>query len=188
MKRSFSVVCAGIGGRGVLLASTLLMDSAQAAGVYSIGSDEYGMAQRGGAVISLVKLGNVKSPLIGSGSCDLLLAFEESEFFRNLDFLKPGGISIVNTEKKSLPSILKDSLREFRIRTYLFDADGVARKEGLYQASNMAMLGFLSGLRIWPFTYENLKFAINQRLKGKMLEANLRVFEMGFESFKEEGL
>lgn len=188
MRRSLSIVCAGIGGRGVLLASTLLIDAASRAGVYSIGSDEYGMAQRGGAVVSLVKVGKVKSPLIGKGSADILLAFEESEFFRNIDFLKPGGLSIVNSEKNSLPEKLEASLKKFRIKVYLFDADGVARKEGAYQASNMALLGFLSGLKIWPFTYENLRWAINERLKGKMFEVNLRVFEMGFRYYKEGNL
>lgn len=188
MRKSLSVVCAGIGGRGVLLASTLLIDAAYKAGVYSIGSDEYGMAQRGGAVVSLVKVGNVKSPLVGKGSADLLLAFEESEFFRNIDFLKPGGLSIVNTERNSLPENLKDSLRRYRIKVYLFDADSIARREGLYQASNIALLGFLAGLNIWPFTYENLYQAINDRLKGKMFEDNLRVFEMGFRYFKEGDL
>ncbi len=187
MRKRFSmeILCAGIGGRGVLLASTLLLDSAIRKGIYGIGSDEYGMSQRGGSVVSLVKVGDVKSPLIGKGKADVILGFEESEFLRNLSYAKRGGIGIVNTPKKALNSTLQDLLEKRGVSLYLLDADDIARREGLYQASNMAVLGFFSSLGIEPFTFENLRDSICDRLKGKMLEKNLKIFEKGFEKGRE---
>ncbi|MCX7857262.1 MAG: 2-oxoacid:acceptor oxidoreductase family protein [Deltaproteobacteria bacterium] len=182
---SIQILCAGIGGRGVLLASTLLMDSAIRKDVYAIGSDEYGMSQRGGSVVSLVKVGKVKSPFIGKGNADIILGFEESEFLRNLSYLKIGGIAVVNSPKETYESKVKEALNKRKISVYTLDADGIAREGGLYQASNMAILGFFSSLNIEPFTYENLKGAILERLKGKMVEKNLLVFERGFELGRE---
>ncbi|MCS7280118.1 MAG: 2-oxoacid:acceptor oxidoreductase family protein [Desulfobacterota bacterium] len=177
---SIEIICAGIGGRGVLLASTLLIDSAVRKNVYAIGSDEYGMSQRGGSVISQVKIGNVKSPIVGKGRADILLGFEESEFLRNVSYLKKKGIGIVNTNKSEIDRKVTDALKERSVRLYLLDADEIARREGLFLASNMAVLGFLSSLGIEPLTYENLKEAIIYRLQGKMLEGNLKVFENGY--------
>src|SRR5512136_130215 len=110
------IVCAGIGGRGVLLASTILMETAIQAGLKAIASDEYGMSQRGGSVISLVKVGDFASPLIGRENADVLLAFEESEFYKTLFFLKNGGTAVINTEKKSLPEPVKTLLIKRNIR------------------------------------------------------------------------
>ena len=88
---NLEIVCAGIGGRGVLLASTILIETAIKADLNAMASDEYGMSQRGGSVVSLVKIGDFMSPLIGAEDADILLAFEESEFYSNLRFLKKGG-------------------------------------------------------------------------------------------------
>jgi Pyruvate/2-oxoacid:ferredoxin oxidoreductase gamma subunit len=44
------MVCAEIGGRGFLLASTILIETAVEAGLKAMASDEYGMSQRGGSV------------------------------------------------------------------------------------------------------------------------------------------
>ncbi|MBP1749791.1 MAG: iorB-2, partial [Deltaproteobacteria bacterium] len=52
------IVCSGIGGRGVLLASTILIEAAIKSGLKAMASDEYGMSQRGGSVVSLVKIGD----------------------------------------------------------------------------------------------------------------------------------
>ncbi len=66
---NLQIVCAGIGGRGVLLASTILIETAINEGLKAMASDEYGMSQRGGSVVSLVKVGNFASPLRGKRRC-----------------------------------------------------------------------------------------------------------------------
>ncbi len=173
------IVCAGIGGRGVLLASSILIETAISAGHHAMASDEYGMSQRGGSVVSLIKVGSFESPLVGRENADLLLAFEESEFYRNLSFLKRGGLAVINSAKEALPQGIQALLKKRRSKAFLVDADAIATEGKAIQASNMALLGFLSHLNVRPFTYENLKDTILERTKGKSAEKNLEIFDKG---------
>jgi len=175
------IVCAGIGGRGVLLASTILIEVAVKAGLKAMASDEYGMSQRGGSVVSLVKVGDFASPLVGRESADILLAFEESEFYRNLMFLKSGGVTLVNSAEKSFGPNIENLLKERKIQHYLLDADTIAMKNGMMQASNMAMLGFFSELGIEPYSFENIAGTIGEKVKAKLVEKNLEIFKAGSE-------
>ena len=99
----WEIVCTGIGGRGVLLASAVLIETAISAGYRAMASDELGMSQRGGSVVSLVKVGTFRSPFVGRENADVILSFEESEFYRNLPFLKKGGLAIVNSRRSAVP-------------------------------------------------------------------------------------
>ncbi len=176
------ILCAGIGGRGVLLASTILIETAIAAGLKAMASDEYGMSQRGGSVVSLVKVGDFKSPLIGRENADILISFEESEFYRNLMFLKKGGTAIMNTHKKALPDAVIGLLKERETRYGLLDADGIAKRKGMMQSANMAVLGFFSHFSAGPFTYENIERTIQAKIQKRFLEKNLEVFREGYEA------
>jgi indolepyruvate ferredoxin oxidoreductase, beta subunit len=175
-------VCAGIGGRGVLLASTILLEAAIAAGYKAMASDEYGMSQRGGSVVSLVKVGPFKSPLVGRENADILLAFEESEFYRNLPFLKKGGLTIVNTDTQSLPPGVEALLRNRDVRFFLLDADRIAGARGMVQASNMAVLGFLSYFSVGAYTLERIKDVIRKKVKGAFVDKNIEVCRAGYEA------
>jgi indolepyruvate ferredoxin oxidoreductase, beta subunit len=174
------IVCAGIGGRGVLLASSILIEAAIRAGHHAMASDEYGMSQRGGSVVSLVKVGSFESPLIGRENADMLLAFEESEFYRNLTFLKKGGFAIINSAREELPRNIQGLLKKRKVKAFLVNADGIAMDGKVIQASNMAVLGFFSHLSVGPFTCQNLKETILERTKGKSAEKNLEIFEEGY--------
>ena len=173
------IVCAGIGGRGVLLASTILMETAIQAGYKAIASDEYGMSQRGGSVVSLIKVGDFASPLIGRENADILLAFEESEFYKTLFFLKKGGTAVINTGKAALPEPVSNLLRQRNIRCFFINADGIATEKKLVQSANMALLGFFSTLSIGPFTMENIEGMITRKVPAKFLEKNREVFHEG---------
>jgi indolepyruvate ferredoxin oxidoreductase, beta subunit len=177
---NLEIVCAGIGGRGVLLASTIIIETAIRAGCHAMASDEYGMSQRGGSVVSLVKIGAYQSPVIGRENADILLAFEESEFYRNLALLKKGGMVIVNTSRKALPENIGDLLIERKNKCFLIAADDIAREKKMIQASNMAILGFFSYLGIGPYTYEGILNTLKERTKGKFLDKNVDVFQTGF--------
>lgn len=173
------IVCTGIGGRGVLLASTILMETAIEAGYKAIASDEYGMSQRGGSVVSLIKIGDFASPLIGRENGDILLAFEESEFYKTLFYLKKSGIAIINTEKKSLPESVQHLLQKRDIRYFLIDADGIATEKKMIQSANMAILGFFSALSFGPYTPDSIEKTIEKKVPAKFLDKNREVFQEG---------
>ena len=168
------IVCAGIGGRGVLLASTILMETAIEAGYKAIASDEYGMSQRGGSVVSLIKIGDFASPLIGRENGDILLAFEESEFYKTLFYLKKSGIAIINTEKKSLPESVQHVLQKRDIRYFLINADGIATEKKMIQSANMAILGFFSALFFGPYTPDSIGKTIEKKVPAKFLDKILQ--------------
>ncbi|OPY79877.1 MAG: Pyruvate synthase subunit PorC [Syntrophorhabdus sp. PtaU1.Bin153] len=174
------IVCAGIGGRGVLLASTILIEVAAEAGYRAVASDEYGMSQRGGSVVSLVKVGDFESPLIGREKANILFSFEESEFYRNLSFLKRGGTALINTGRKTLDEPVMHLLKDRGVACYLVDADGVAMEKGMIQASNMALVGFFSRLGIAPYTLKNVESMIRKKVKTKLIEKNLEIFRAGY--------
>jgi indolepyruvate ferredoxin oxidoreductase beta subunit len=181
------IICAGIGGRGVLLASTILIEAAIRSGLKAVASDEYGMSQRGGSVVSLVKVGDFASPFIGRENGDILLAFEESEFYKALLFLKKGGLAIVNTRTAELPSSITALLKKREITCRLIDADGIAREMGMFQSANMALLGFFAAFGIAPFTKEVLEETIRSRVPEKFLAKNLEVFGKGLGAAVREG-
>lgn len=181
------IICAGIGGRGVLLASTILIEAAIRSGLKAVASDEYGMSQRGGSVVSLVKVGDFASPFIGRENGDILLAFEESEFYKALLFLKKGGLALVNARAAELPLSITALLKKREITCRLVDADGIARQTGMFQSANMALLGSFAAFGITPFTKEVLKETIRSRVPERFLAKNLEVFGKGFDAATKEG-
>ncbi len=84
-----SVLFAGVGGQGIILASTILAKCAFHQGMMVKQSELHGMAERGGSVISHVRFGEeVYSPLIPKGRADFLVALEELEGLRYNFYLK----------------------------------------------------------------------------------------------------
>src|SRR5665647_1131732 len=93
----FNIVIAGVGGQGVLLASKVLAESALVSGMDVKQNEVHGMAQRGGSVISFVRIGEkVFSPVVMPGTADLLISFEPLEALRYAHYLKPGGMMVYN--------------------------------------------------------------------------------------------
>src|SRR5574341_1699737 len=84
-------VVAGIGGQGVIFATKVLSKAALLCGERVLASENHGMSQRGGSVLSHVKIGSDQSPLIRRGTADVLLAFDRLECIRNLPFVRAGG-------------------------------------------------------------------------------------------------
>ena len=94
----FNIVIAGVGGQGVLMASKVLAESALASGMDVKQNEVHGMAQRGGSVISFVRIGErVYSPVVMPGTADILISFEPLEALRYSHYLKPGGKLALST-------------------------------------------------------------------------------------------
>ena len=87
-----NVLFVGVGGQGAILASKILTIGLIESGYDVKMSEVHGMSQRGGSVSTQVRFGpKVYSPIIGPGTADLLVSFEEMEAARYLKFLKPEG-------------------------------------------------------------------------------------------------
>ena len=95
-----SILIVGVGGQGTLLASRILGQLAVNKGLDCKLSEVHGMSQRGGSVVTNVKIADkVLSPIIGLNDADIILAFEQLEAIRYTNYLKKGGVIVVNTQK-----------------------------------------------------------------------------------------
>ena len=94
------ILIVGVGGQGTLLASRILGAYAYAVNQDVKLNEVHGMSQRGGSVVTHVRVGvNIASPTVSAGDADIVLAFEQLEAMRYAHFLKKGGSLVVNTQK-----------------------------------------------------------------------------------------
>ncbi|MDD3920695.1 MAG: indolepyruvate oxidoreductase subunit beta [Eubacteriales bacterium] len=187
-KPKFDLVIVGVGGQGTLLASKILGRLALDADCGVKVSEVHGMSQRGGSVITHVRVGEkVHAPLVALGSADYLLSFEALEAARAAAYLKPQGILISNTQRISpMPVITgataypQDPLQNSALSGHTIeavDALDLAMKAGTQKAVNLVLLGMLS--RHLPFSDDSWQNAIRVSVPEKTLAANMRAFEAG---------
>lgn len=176
----FNILLAGIGGQGVLFAHQLLAECAITQGLNVTGAETHGMSQRGGSVVSHLKIGNMSAPLIRQGTADLILAFDASEAYRNLSFIRGGGTVIVNYPQNDFPSEqVSKQLRNIKAGMRVLDADGIAKRLGRVSAANIALLGFASTHTGFPLSRETLRETVTRIGRPQSLETNLLAFDEG---------
>ena len=185
-----SILIAGVGGQGTLLASKLLGRLLLAQGYDVKVSEVHGMAQRGGSVVTFVRYGDkVYSPIVGKGEADLLLSFELLEAARWLPWLKQGGTVITNdrridpmpviTGEQKYPEDLAEKIRARGVTIDAFDCLALAEEAGSAKAVNIVLLGRLS--HWFDFPDEVWQKALEATVPAKVLELNKRAFRMGQE-------
>lgn len=183
-----NVIICGVGGQGILLAGEILANAAMQAGLDAKKADVHGMAQRGGSVVSHVRFGPVvNSPLVAFHEADVILSFEQLEVVRYLDYLKPGGVCIINTQKilpitvatgaSQYPEGILDFVKTIASKVIAVDAMALAKEAGEVRAVNTALLGILSTQFDLPV--EAWEKAFQTVVKPKFLEINLKAFGLG---------
>jgi len=184
MNKSIKLV--GVGGQGTILAAKVLSTAFINAGYDVKMSEIHGMSQRGGSVSSEIRYGDeVYSPVIEKGHADLLVAFEQMEAARYIDYLKPNGTLIVNdyqiqsmvtlSGKVPYPKGIVDQLKN-QVNTIVLDAHAIAESLGNAKVMNIVMLGAMSQLFDEPLDFET---AIRDNVKPKFLKLNLEAFQQG---------
>lgn len=184
-----NIMIVGVGGQGTLLASKLL-------GAVLLGqnydvkvSEVHGMSQRGGSVVTYVRFGEkVYSPIIDKGEADIILSFELLEAARWLEYLKPGGQIIVNTQRMEpmpviigaaeYPENIVDKMENSGAKVDAMDFLAIANEAGSSKAVNIALMGRLSNYfpdiddAVWDEAIEKI-------VPAKFLELNKKAFKMG---------
>jgi indolepyruvate ferredoxin oxidoreductase beta subunit len=186
----------GVGGQGVVLASDILGEAALAAGYDVKKTDTLGMAQRGGSVVSHVRIApKVWSPLIKEGMVDLILAFEKLEAARWSHYLRQGGIAIINNYEQPPQSVslgkerypsqaeIAATLKRQTQRVYFIDGNRRAVELGNIRTLNTLMLGCLS--LFTPLQVSIWKECICRRLPESIRKINLAAFVQGRKELRD---
>lgn len=168
----YQIVLTGVGGQGIIFLVKLLSQCALNNGIKFVGTETHGMAQKGGTVISYLKIGNFKAPLIGKGRADLLLGLYPTETLRFLHYLKPEGIVVTNGDK---------TFPEIPFETYKVNASEIAVKGEINPKSlNVFLLGYaVKKVKNFPFSKEEIEKGI-ETLVPKFAKPNLEAFNKGY--------
>ena len=193
--KPLNLLITGVGGQGIILASDIIGEPAIAAGCDVKKTDTLGMAQRGGSVVSHMRIARqVWSPLIRQGEVDLLLALEKLEAARWASYLRPGGIAIVNNH--ALPPLsvslgntrypgndeIQGILRQITDQVFFINGTERAKELGNIRTLNIFMLGCAS--LFMPFKIAAWQESIANRLPEKVRQINLTAFVRGRKEVK----
>jgi len=197
--KKIDLLITGVGGQGVILASDIIGEVALAAGYDVKKTDTLGMAQRGGSVLSHVRIARrVWSPLIKEGEVDIMLAFEKLEAARWSHYLRPGAAAILNNH--ALPPLsvnlgneqypadeeITTILRRRSERIYFVNGTSRVRELGNIKTLNMFMLGCVS--RFLPLKVSLWSDALAQHIPPAIRQINIAAFGQGRKELRDAHL
>lgn len=180
------IIIVGVGGQGILLTSRILGTFALDHDMDIKVSEVHGMSQRGGSVITHVRMGkDVSSPLVDAGKADFVLSFESLEALRAKHYLKADGVLIENTQRiEPMPVIMGNAAypqaKPETKKAIALDALKLAREAGSQRAVNIVLLGVLS--KFFDAPKEAWVAAITACVPQKLLAVNLAAFSKGREA------
>lgn len=184
-------ILTGVGGQGTVLASKLIARCAMEKGLSARTAETIGMAQRGGCVVSHVRIGGeIHSPMIPLSSADLILGFEPAEAVRALGYLKPGG-TVVVSEKAIQPVTASLSNTGYRASEMLrclkeragvlipVDTEKICALCGSPKVVNVALLGAAAATGALGISVQEMEEAIQKSLPPKYIEINVKALHAG---------
>lgn len=185
------IVISGLGGQGVLFVTRVLAQACMDDDKRVLTSETHGMAQRGGTVISHLKVGTFNSPLIRPGNADLLLTLKQENYLQHRGFLKLDGKALVNSEELVLKGLDSTPMGMVEGLT-LMDGNKMAKADDNARSFNLYMLGGALGL-MPVCSLERVKARIEKifSAKGETIIAKaLLAVETGYnytQKYRKEG-
>lgn len=188
--KSLNIMIVGVGGQGTLLTSRIIGKTALYNGCDVKLSEVHGMAQRGGSVVTFVRIGEkINEPVVEEGDADVLIAFERLEAMRYAHFLKKDGVLIVNDcridpmtvvigAKQYPENIIEDLKKEHKV--YVIDGGKIAAELGNNKVLNSVVLGLSA--KLIGFQKEDWIKIIEKTVPQKTIELNEKAFIRGYES------
>lgn len=196
LKDPYNVIVCGVGGQGNVLASQLIGAMLVDQGYKVTIGETYGASQRGGSVMSHVRISKTRQygPLMPPRSADLVIALEPSEAARILgQFGNPETVSVVNTRPVQPVDVIsghdrypdRDDLfakiESLSKRTYFVQATKSALEMGNPILSNIILIGATAGAGLLPVTTDALEKAITEYMSAEKVDINREAFELGKE-------
>ena len=195
----YNIQLVGVGGQGVLLASTVLGNAAVAEGMEAAMSEVHGMAQRGGSVQCSVRIGReIYSPLIPKGGADLLLGFEPAETLRSVTSVSKDSYIITNTApvvpisvsigQGTYPPLeeILEALRSVNDHVVAIDATAKAIEAGRAITANAVLIGAIAAVKGFPLSKQRVLDALLAAVPAKARDVNVRAFDLGYQEVRRE--
>ena len=186
--KAFNIYLTGVGGQGIGLISEVILRAADHGGHPVKSVDTHGLAQRGGIVVSQIRIGeNVFSPLVPAGQADLVISLERHEALRAAGtVLKENGCLIYyNTVWQPLSVRLNETAEVAES-----DVQDLCRARGIQVISvfhedlpdirmqNMAVLAEIHRHRMIPgIDLKHYQSAMADLMSGSMLKENRELFD-----------
>ncbi len=168
---NMQIAITGRGGQGVLFLTRILTECALKLELEVIASETHGMAMRGGSVVSTLKVGPFRGPLIRSGQADLMLVLDEGSMAPFAHLLSPDGTVLLNAPTpNSYPCV---------------DATGLAAKMGSPLMANLVLLGFALRQKTLFCDYPLVESVTGEMSPARFREPNLKALKLGY-SFRDE--
>ena len=191
---TYNLIITGVGGQGNVLSSQLIGEAFINHGYYITIGETYGSSQRGGAVMSHIRIATDKQPstLIPKGKADLILALEPIEAIRVLvQYGNVNTVTIANTRpyypvdvnagEAVYPKIeeIKQAIESLSRKAFYMDATGIALKMGNPILTNMIMIGAFIELLKLSSILESIGDILYKKFNAKELKLNLKAIEKG---------
>jgi len=184
-----SIMIVGVGGQGTLLTSKILGHVAVSSGLDAKVSEVHGMSQRGGSVVTYVRMGeHIHSPLIEKGQADILLCFEQLEALRWIDYAKKDAQILINSQKidpmpvilgvAKYPDDITTKIQKEFANVSIIPALQLAKECGSMKAVNVVMIGVMAQKSSFP--KEVWLEAIRENVKPQFIQMNMCAFEAGY--------
>ncbi len=183
----YDIILCGVGGQGVLSVAAAIAAAAASEGLQVRQSEVHGMAQRGGAVMSHLRLSDnvIPGDLVPRGGADMLISMEPLEALRYTEYLRPEGTCVsADAAFENIPNY--PDLEDIKSRvdslpnSRLVDAASLAKEAGNTRAVNMVMVGAASSYL--PLPQDSLESAITtlfSRKGDKIVAMNIEAFRSG---------
>jgi len=202
MSEEFSAILCGVGGQGLVLMSNIIGNACAESGLRVVTGEQHGLSQRQGSISIHMRIGKeVVSPLIPIGTGDAIISLESLESLRYVEYLKEGGVALMNsrvlhpvTDTKRIvdeqgkgaryfnKEDVEERLKQITGNVLSIDALGLAIQAGNALVENVVLLGAISVLQVFPVEKGPLRDSIAKMVPPKAKEANLKAFDLGAEA------
>lgn len=197
-KDPLNIIICGVGGQGNILASELVGSAAVSAGFLTTIGETYGASQRGGSVMSHVRLSNQiqYGPLIPKGEADVIVGFEPVEVLRVFRLYGNSDTRVILNPRPNYPlgtligeskypeiAQMLNEIGRVAAGVQVIEATELAKQAGSAVSTNVLMVGCLAGSGLVPIDLSHFEKVLGSRFEGLALELNQKVFEMGVGSF-----
>lgn len=194
-----NVIVTGVGGQGNVLISQFMGSALVRAGYHVTIGETYGASQRGGAVMSHLRVSDQAQygPLIPQGQADIILGLEPLETLRVLGQYGNPNVTVVTNSRPVYPLAVAigtahypsvedivRALEELSSRAWLINATDIALDLGASILANIVMAGALVGAGVLPLAAEQFELELQESLPADKLDLNLKAFRRGLAELK----